>query len=123
MTEVKKISKRKFDAVTKKFPPNLWIKFAYRFFSKETEKKDLILNNSITFILVGLFIIGFFGTALNAPTSIIKPVTIGYSILLSVLVLCLFSAVFLNNIRTGKIAKELGISKADYNDLVKKLYS
>jgi hypothetical protein len=48
---------------------------------------------------------------------------IPYSIGLAILVLYLFSAVFLNNFRIRKIRKELGITKEEYNALVSIYYS
>lgn len=103
--------------------PNGWIKFAYRYFSNETLNKDIVLNNVILYILIGLFGIGFIGTMVGIPRSIIGTVTIAYSIILASLVLYLFSAVKLNNIRINKIRKELGgISADEYNKLVE-MYS
>lgn len=117
-----KVTKRQFDAAYKKHLPSGWIKFAYKYFSKSTQKENMSLNNTIVFILIGLFLVGFFGTAFNAPREIVKWVTIGYSLILSILVLYLLSAVLLNNRRLKKVQKILGISKTDYNKLVRKYY-
>jgi len=117
-----KITKRQFDAAYNKHLPSGWIKFAYKYFSKSTQKENMSLNNTIVFILIGLFLVGFFGTAFNAPREIVKWVTIGYSLILSILVLYLLSAVFLNNRRLKKVMKILGVTKIEYNKLVKKFY-
>jgi hypothetical protein len=122
MVDVNKITKKQFDAAYNKYLPSGWIKFAYKYFSKETEKKNMSLKNNLTFILLGLFLIGFFGTAFKAPIALIGTVTITYSILLTILVLYLFSAVILNNFRLKKIIKSLGITKEQYNYLVRKFY-
>jgi len=114
------ITKEQFDAACNKHLPSAWIKFAYKYFSKETEKKDMKLNKVIWYVLGVLFAIGFFGTAFHMPHFLIGLVTIPYAIILSVLVLYLFSAVKLNNLRLNKIAKELGVSNEEYDKLAMK---
>lgn len=116
------ITKKQFDAAYNQHLPNGWIKFAYKYFSNETEKKNMSLRNNLVFILLGLFFIGFFGTVFHIGRAIIGTITIIYSIILLVLVLYLFGVVIMNNLRVNKIRKILGISKTEYNDLVKKYY-
>jgi hypothetical protein len=122
MGDYKKITKKQFDAAYDVHLPNSWVKFAYKYFSKETEKKDMSLRNYLVGILLGLFLLGFFGTVFNASYAFIGTATIAYSILLSILVLYLFSAVFLNNRRLKKVMKILGVTKEEYNWLVNKYY-
>jgi hypothetical protein len=122
MAEQKKITKRQFDKVYGKYLPNGWIKFAFKYFSKSTEKENMSLRNNVMFFLGGLFLLGFFGTVFNAAPAFIAIVTITYSILLAGLVLYLLSAVLLNNKRIKKISKELDIDIAEYNRLVRKFY-
>jgi len=117
-----KITKRQFDAAYKKHLPNGWVKFAYKYFSKSTTKENMSLNNHITFFLIALFLLGFFGTAFKAAPAFIGTVTWIYMILLSTLVLYLLSAVLLNNRRLKKVMKILGVTKVEYNKLVKKYY-
>jgi hypothetical protein len=119
---VKDITYEQFWKAYNNHPPSGWIKFAYRYFSKQTVAKDMILNRTIVYILLGLFAVGFLGTAFNAPRSIIGTATIAYSIILGVLVLYLFSAVKLNNLRIKRIAKELNVTLDEYNQLVEKYY-
>ena len=121
MAEVK-ITKRQFDAAYKQHLPGGWIKFAFKYFSKETEKEYMSLRNHLIFFLFGLFLLGFFGTVFKASWTFIAIPTIIYSIVLSILVLYLLSAVLLNNFRLRKIQKILGISKSQYNALVRKYY-
>ena len=121
--EEKKITKKQFDIVYKKYLPNGWIRFGFKYFSKETEMKDMSLRNNLTFFLLGLFLLGFFGTVFTLPLPFIKVVTISYSIILTILVLYLFSVVLFNNLRLKKIRKILGISKSKYNILINKFYS
>lgn len=103
--------------------PSGWIKFAYKYFSTETVNKNMKLKNSVVYILISFFIIGFIGTILKAPRIVIGIATISYSIILAVLVLYLFSVVKLNNLRIKKIRNELGgISAEEYNKLVE-MYS
>lgn len=118
----KQITKKQFDVAYNLYLPSGWIRFAYKYFSKETEKKDMSLRNHLTFLLLILFLLGFFGTVFNAPIHLIKEVTICYSILLVILVLYLFSAVLLNNWRLRRVRKILGVTKEQYNYLVNKFY-
>ena len=116
------ITKEQFDDAYNKHLPSGWIKFAFRYFSKNTERKDFAPRRIITGILLGLFGVGFISTIIGLPRPIIAVSTIAYSILLAILVLYLFSAVILNNIRINKIRKILGVTKAEYNALVSKFY-
>lgn len=112
------VTKNEFIEAYNAYPPSKWIKFAYKYFSKETEKKDMSLRNHVTFLLLGLFFLGYFGTVLGASHAFIGIVTLWYAVLLSVLVLFLLSAVLMNNRRLKKVMKKLGINKAEYNKLV-----
>lgn len=111
------ISKEKFVETYKKYSPKKWIVFAFKYFSKETEAKNMKLSNTITYILLGLFLVGMIATILDLPRPIIGIATIAFGIVLSILVFFLLAAVWSNNRRIKKIAKDLGISLADYNDL------
>jgi hypothetical protein len=119
---VKDITYEQFWKAYNNHPPSGWIKFAYRYFSKETEAKDMALNRIVWIVLLGLFAVGFIGTAVGLPRPVIGTATIAYSAILAVLVLYLFSAIKLNNLRIGKIAKELGVTLLEYNQLVEKYY-
>ena len=122
MRKYTEITKTEFNVVYNSHLPNKWIKFAYKYFSKTTEKKDMALKNNLVFIMLGLFFIGFFSTAFHLNT-LVGLATIPYAIILSVLVLYLFSAVILNNLRINKIRKILKITKKEYNILVSKFYN
>ena len=80
------------------------------------------LKNGLAYFLGGLFLVGFLGTIFNANKVFIKIFVGLYAIMLSTLVLYLFSAVILNKIRIGKIKKELGINSDEYNALISKYY-
>ena len=118
-----KITKEQFNRACEKYPPNKWITFAYKYFSKNMVKSDLALKNSIIFIFIALFSIGFLGTVFNASKKMIMMSTIIYSILLGILVLYLFSAAFMNYFRLMKICEELGVSRKEYDKLVEKFSS
>jgi glucan phosphoethanolaminetransferase (alkaline phosphatase superfamily) len=81
-----------------------------------------MLKNTIAYILGSLFTFGLLGTIFNVSTALIKAALIPYSVILVTLVLYLFSAVILNNIRINKIKKELGINSDEYDALVSKYY-
>ena len=119
---IDKISKEQFDIAYNNHLPNAWIKFAYKYFSTSTEQKNMELKNGLAYFLGGLFLVGFLGTIFNANKIFIKIFVGLYAIMLSTLVLYLFSAVILNNLRIGKIKKELGITSDEYNSLISIYY-
>jgi hypothetical protein len=117
-----RISKEQFDTAYDHHLPSGWIKFAYKYFSKETERKDFGVKRTVVSVLGGLFVLGMISAILNLSDKITGIFVIPYSILLAVLVLYLFSAVFLNNWRIRKIRKELGITQDEYDALVSVYY-
>lgn len=116
----KKITIEQFIDAYNTYPPNGWIRFAFKYFSKSTERKNLKLSRWLVGLLLGLFGIGFLGTILNLSRAIIGSVTIGFSVLLALLVIYLLIAVWMNNRRIKKIAKLLGVTLQEYNLLVNK---
>lgn len=120
MNDVNKITEKQFWTAYNHHLPSGWIKFAYRYFSKGTEEKDMKLNGVITYLLLWLFVMGFGGTVIGFPHAVIGTITITYGIILAVLVLYLFSAVKLNNMRLGRIAKELDVTRQGYDKLAEK---
>jgi hypothetical protein len=116
------ITKEQFDAAYNKHLPSGWIKFAYKYFSTSTEQKNMSLKNGLAYFLGGLFLVGFLGTIFNANKNFLKFFIGAYAIMLSALVLYLFSAVLLNNYRIGLIKKELGINSDEYDALLAKYY-
>jgi len=118
------ISKEQFIEAYNSFPPNAFPKFAFKYFSKSTKKEDSWLKKIVTGVLISLFLLGFVGTILDLGRPFLAAVTYAFSGMLTVLVLSLFTAVFMNNFRIRKIRKKLGgISKYDYNLLVEKYMS
>jgi hypothetical protein len=118
----KTITKEDFDKAYNQYLPGQWIKIAFKYFSKDTEMRDMKPKKILIGILLGLFIIGYTGTVLNLSRNIIGPATYTYGGILGLLILYLFSAVFLNNNRIRKIRKILGITKMEYNSLVDRFY-
>lgn len=123
MTNWKDITKEEFDVAYDKYQPKGWIKFAFKYFSKSTEKKNMKLSNWVAGVLLGLFGVGLLGTILQWSRAIIGTVTITYSIGLAILVLFLLAAVWANNLRLKKIMKNLNINIYEYNLLVDRFYS
>jgi ABC-type bacteriocin/lantibiotic exporter with double-glycine peptidase domain len=122
MTDYKTITKEEFDAAYKLYPPNKWIKFGYKYFSKGTEMKDMYLKNILTYVLLSFFIFGFIGTILNLSRKLILIPTIIYTIAVFLFVGYMFSVVLLNNRRVAKVAKELGVTLEEYNYIVNTYY-
>lgn len=104
------------------YPPNGWIRFAFKYFSKSTERKNLKPSKWVVGILLGLFGIGMLGTILNWSKAVIGTVTLSYSILLAILVIFLLIAVWMNNKRLKKIAKKLGVNMKEFNWLSNKYF-
>jgi phosphoglycerol transferase MdoB-like AlkP superfamily enzyme len=118
-----RISKEQFDLAYGHHDASKWISFAYEYFSTSSEAKNLSLKKDIVYFLAGLFVFGLVGTVFNFARALVALTVIPYCFVLAVLVLYLFSAVILNNIRIGKIKKELGINSDEYNALVSVYYS
>jgi len=118
----KDITKEEYDAAYDQHLPKAWIRFAYKYFSKSTEKKDMKPGRVVLGFLLSTFLIGFFATAFKLPRPIIATVTYAYMAVLTILVLFLFAAVFANNHRLKKVMKILGVSKVEYNLLADKFY-
>lgn len=123
MVNWKDITKEEFDVAYDKYQPKKWIRFAFKYFSKSTEKKNMKPRKWLAGILLSLFFVGFFATAFKLPRELIATVTYSYFAILSVLVFFLLAAVWSNNLRLKKIIKTLGINIYEYNLLVDKYYS
>lgn len=117
-----RIDKERFDIAYDNHQPSNWIKFAFKYFSNESEKNGFHVKENIAFGLLLLFFIGLIETIFEAPREIIFWTTTTYTVLLSSIVLFLFSAVFANNWRIKQIRKELNITKEEYEILVSAYY-
>lgn len=117
-----KITKEQFDKAYNAHLPNRFIKFAYKYFSTNTEKSDYGVKNTVSYTLGGLFLAGLIATILNASRAIIASFIYTYCVILVVLVGGLFTAVIMNNFRIRKICKDLGIKGWEYNNLVSQYY-
>ena len=119
------ITKERFQEVYNKHLPNEFIKFVFKYYSKDEEITSGIkvkTDRIAWFILLPLFLLGMLFTIIGLPKSYIGVVTYPYMGILSALVLVGFVGVQMNNFRIRRIAKELGISLSDYNDLVDSLF-
>ena len=120
MNDFQEISEKQFNNAYNAHLPSKWVSFAFKYFSKETENKNLSLRNGLEYFLIGTFMLGLLGTILKLPRIVIGVFTITFTIILVGLVLYLLSAVILNRFRLKKIIKSLGITKAEYEYLVDK---
>jgi hypothetical protein len=116
------ITKEQFDIVYNQYSPNMWIKLIFKYFSSQTEMKNIAFQKNLRIILLGIFFCGLLGTIFNLPENFIKIITYLFSASIFFIVLCLFSAIIMNNLRIKKIIKKLGISINEYNSLVDKYY-
>ena len=118
----KAITKAEFDKAYDKHLPGAFIKFAFRYFSKETEKKDMKVSRIITWILGGSFLVGFLGTVLNLPRPVIAFGTYTLCAILVGLAVIILGGAWGNNWRLRKVRKILNVSRAEYEWLVDKFY-
>jgi len=114
------ISKEQFMEVYDEYPPNNFIKMAFRYFSLSTAEKDSWVGKTVAIFFILLFILGLLGAILEMGGVFIGFITYTFGILLSSFVLSLFAAVFMNNYRIRKIRKKLGVSRNEYNSLASK---
>ncbi len=111
------MNKETFIETYNKYAPNKWTKFAYKYFSKSTEKENMKPGKAIVGFLMVSFLIGMVGTIMKWPRELIAAVTYSYGALLAVLVIFLLIAVWMNNARIKKISKELDITLQDFNEM------
>lgn len=114
------ITEEQFYLVYNKHLPNKWIKFAYKYFSKETENKNIVLSKTVTSMLFALLLIGLAGTIFELQQLFINIFSITFLIMMFVLTLYLFSAVKLNNLRIKRICEELNIKVEEFSVLAMK---
>ena len=112
------ISKEDFLAVYNKHLPNKFTQFIYKINAGTDATKDTI-KNRIIYGLLTLFLIGFFSTILNAPSMLIKIITIIFSVIISAVVFASLVAFLMNQFRIKRIMRDLDIKDTDdYNKLV-----
>jgi len=116
------ITKDEFDLASAQYPPNAFVKFIYRHFSKAEAYRPFQLGNLLLYILISLFAAGFTATVAEWPRPLIATVTFVYAILLAVIVISISIAYSINNSRLKKIIKLLGITAEEYNELVEYYY-
>jgi hypothetical protein len=112
------ITKEQFKKVYNKHLPNTWTKLAFRYFSTNTVKKDLWLKKIIQGVLIGLFLLGFIGTAFGIEYIFVAISTIAFTSILVTLGIFMVGAFIVNNLRIRKIRKKLDISKEEYEKLI-----
>ena len=116
--DITKITKEQFLAAYNKFPPSKWVKFTFKYFSRDAKDEDTWMKKSLTYLLVLLFLLGFVGTAFGWARMVIMLPTLGLTFILVCIGIIMGSGAILNNLRIRKIRKELGgVSKLDYNIL------
>lgn len=113
------ITREQFLAAYDKYPPNFWIRFAFRYFSINTVKKDMWVRNCFQIPAFLLFLVGMFATIFNLSHKLLMVSTCIFSLILVLIAIIMFGGAFMNNCRIRKIRKELGdISKKEYDILV-----
>jgi hypothetical protein len=122
MWTYKAITKEEFDRSYNKHLPGAFLRFAFRYFSKSTEKKDMKVSRSIAWVLGGSFLVGFLGTVLNLPRLVIAIGTYALCAILVGLAVIILGGAWGNNLRLRKVRKILNVSRREYEWLVDKFY-
>jgi hypothetical protein len=113
------ITKEQFLAAYDKYPPNFWIRFAFRYFSTNTVKKDLWVRNCFAIPAIVLFLVGMFATIFNMNQKLLMCSTCLFAMIVVLIAIIMFGGAIMNNCRIRGIRKELGgISKKEYDILV-----
>jgi len=110
------ITKEQFLSACNNHPPNAWIRFAYKYLSKETTKEDAWLVRLLTRIMLTLFGVGIVMAAIGLEDKWIVIPTIPFGIILFLEVITIIGAGVQNNIRIRLIAIDLGITVKKYNE-------
>jgi len=109
--------KSEYELAHAKYPPNGWTKLAFRYFSKDTVKKDLYVREILQGWMLLLFIAGLVLTVLEVAPLFIGFVTLNFVAILVLLAIFMSTAVIMNNFRIGKVRRELGLTKSEYEKL------
>ena len=114
------ITKETFLLACSHHPANKIVKFVCRYFSPETPKEDRWLAHTLIGVtiatgFIGIFM-GFVSPLIGFGIKIAEIIAMIFTILIFILVFITFISHILENSRTKKIAKELGISTDKYNE-------
>jgi hypothetical protein len=114
--KVENITKEQFLAACNKYPPNSWIKFAFKYFSQNTEKENKWVGKILQYVALALFLAGMIGAIFNFSPIYMKCITFPFCIIIVSISILMGGAATMNNLRIKKIIKELGgISKETYD--------
>jgi len=114
------ISQQEFIYACNLYPPNKLVKFAYRYFSRSTIKKDEWLSKIVESLLFFFFLSGFIATVLQLSKKFIVIVSSLFFLLLISVGFIMTYAFISNNLRIKKICKYLKINTLEYNSLAEK---
>lgn len=118
----KAITRAEFDKAYDAYPPNAFVKFAYKYFSKSTEKGDMKVSKIFSWVLIGCFVAGFAASVANLSWTFVAIPTFALGGLLIAVAILIGGAAFLNNRRLRKVMKKLNVNKIEYAQLVERFY-
>ena len=118
----KAITRAEFDKASDAYPPNAFVKFAYKYFSKSTEKGDMKVSRIFSWVLIGCFLAGFIATVLKLSWTMVAIPTFAVAGLLVLIAIIIGGAAFMNNARLRKVMKKLNVNKWEYAQLVERFY-
>ena len=120
--DISTITKEQFDLAYNKFQPNAWVKFAFKYFSRSTEKENFSVKKAVVTVLLILFGVGFLATVIGLPHNVIAIPVLTYTGILVALSILMGGAALMNNLRIKKVQKALGINIWQYEALVNMFY-
>lgn len=116
------VSKQEFEEAYNKFPPRKIEIFYFKYFSTQTLQENKWLGWIVALILFIPLLIGFIMTVCNSPIELIKIPGLIQAGMLVLFAIPWISIWYVHKFRIKKIRKSLGISKAEYQELVNKYY-
>ncbi len=111
-----------FVAYTNHLPSDFTF-FVFKYFSTSTPTENMKPSRNIMRILIAAFFLGFIGTILKLPRTLIAIPTYILVAVLTTVVGCMFFTHIANNLRLRRIAKELGVTREEYNQLAFKYFT
>lgn len=112
-----RISEEQFLNAYNKYPPNKWIKLAFKYYSLSTLKEDMWVKRITNITLISLFLLGITGAIIGLKHTIVAIPTFTLAVFLGFLGIFRFGAFFMNNYRLRKIRKKLQVTKLEYDFL------
>lgn len=118
---MEKITKDDIIAAQAKYRPSIFVGFMVKYFSVDSKMNKSAFKRTVNYTLIALFVIGFLMAVTKASRRAFAFATFSLFGILFVLAALIFIARALNNKNVRKIAKHLGVTVAEYEQLCDRL--